>query len=973
MILVSNVEYKFDLYQYGQLMESMQLLTLCMDNVEEKTAEVLKKKRQDSLEHEKTMNELKIKHDKEEKIRIKQEEKEMIENQKKKQKELKILEELNLTKDIIIELDNSIELSTNFEFHLKTLMKKIDADEDNEFNKNILDISNNFINNIKGMFENCKNVRIKEEYNKMLENQSIKSKLSLKKSIKNLAWLTEKYIQVLDSVIDYTECVEILVVTCRQISTSCSKLVYSSRRETDDSIDLMDILKSSSDVMRSVSSVIAECATIEPSNFDQFKDIDKLESDEIKILEIEKKTTISRLQNEIDKENEFIELLEGLENYYSDDEKESNQEASEDDVEELEDEEGEVGQENEGEDLVKICIYDTKSEKECINMAKSMNDVECIKKITIYDCISDVGQQKVDVMKVDAGLVGVVYDEFGLIPIVKEEYKDYDTSSLSVAVIKRKDKNKFQNLNDLRGSVLCSSGIQRLAGWIYPISHMMKEGIMNIIECNQAAKSVGSFFKMSCAVNSLLRIFNPFGNNPASLCKACGSTRSTHCLNDDEYAGESGAIKCLQKSGDVAFLRYGYLHRNSNFKKDYVLLCPTGNHVDMDESTVVKCNFGKTANDVYITSRWNSKEQKKEIIDNILKFGRLIISDRKKLPLLNDSINNNIISTDAVNLKELNEEEKFFQSYVGPVYLQKAAILNSCPIKYVRWCCISKQEMSKCELMIMAFESKSLSPKLNCILGKSVQDCLKMISLGHVDMMKIDAAELFYGALNYGIVPIAYEDYGYANPNYYYGVAVMRKKTSHLSLVNLKNAITCHSSISSYSGWVLPVLHIIGSDQIHPAMCQLHNAVGELLDSACVPGIFDDFFEVDHTPINLGQACSTDSSDHSKATTNENYFGESGAFRCLVENSGEIAFVRHTTILHNIGGNNPAHWARNRRIDDYEILCPGGGRESVYNWKICNLGIVPSNVVVTVGFKTEQERFIYWSLLNYGQQFFSSS
>ena len=49
-----------------------------------------------------------------------------------------------------------------------------------------------------------------------------------------------------------------------------------------------------------------------------------------------------------------------------------------------------------------------------------------------------------------------------------------------------------------------------------------------------------------------------------------------------------------------------------------------------------------------------------------------------------------------------------------------------------------------------------------------------------------------------------------------------------------------------------------------------------------------------------------------------------------------------------------------------------GKRKDIDDWQKCNLGKIPSNAIVTADFKTDQQKQIYWTLINYAQQFYAS-
>ncbi|CAG05932.1 unnamed protein product, partial [Tetraodon nigroviridis] len=83
-----------------------------------------------------------------------------------------------------------------------------------------------------------------------------------------------------------------------------------------------------------------------------------------------------------------------------------------------------------------------------------------------------------------------------------------------------------------------------------------------------------------------------------------------------------------------------------------------------------------------------------------------------------------------------------------------------------------------------------------------------------------------------------------------------------------------------------------------------------------------------------------------KASSEEHYYGYAGAFRCLVEGAGDVAFIKHTTVGESSDGNGPS-WASQVRSTDYELICPKKDPVPVTEFASCHLASVPAHAVVT--------------------------
>lgn len=92
--------------------------------------------------------------------------------------------------------------------------------------------------------------------------------------------------------------------------------------------------------------------------------------------------------------------------------------------------------------------------------------------------------------------------------------------------------------------------------------------------------------------------------------------------------------------------------------------------------------------------------------------------------------------------------------YVSESMKTALAQMSFCPRAGVRWCLISPPEMSKCERMKMALDAKNVRPSLQCIEGGSTDQCIKLIAQGYVDLMTLEAADLYFAGLFENIMKV---------------------------------------------------------------------------------------------------------------------------------------------------------------------------------------------------------------------------
>ncbi|XP_076644544.1 transferrin 2 [Halictus rubicundus] len=332
---------------------------------------------------------------------------------------------------------------------------------------------------------------------------------------------------------------------------------------------------------------------------------------------------------------------------------------------------------------------------------------------------------------------------------------------------------------------------------------------------------------------------------------------------------------------------------------------------------------------------------------------------------------NLMFSDSARDFVQLPEKDQTYGGYLGRS-LDPILEVRRCPVNRMTLCVTSDPEMEKCVKMKIALKAQLLKPELNCHKGHSQIHCMQAIQSGNADVTVLDTSDVYTAGLRFELIPFIAEMYNLPTPEYYV-VAVAKEEDDNTDLTYLKNKYTCHTGINTAAGWVYPLAYLISNTWIRGYGCDSVRAAAEYFSKSCVPGALSTEYNTGVPYDNMCDLCHGASFRYCRRDASEDYFGYTGAFRCLVEGGGDVAFVKHTTVTENTDGKRQETWARNTFLKDFELLCPDGTRRPTTDYVHCNLGKVASNAIVTRGGYygyNETQINAYINLFIYAQQFY---
>ncbi|MBO1764682.1 PhnD/SsuA/transferrin family substrate-binding protein, partial [Escherichia coli] len=244
-------------------------------------------------------------------------------------------------------------------------------------------------------------------------------------------------------------------------------------------------------------------------------------------------------------------------------------------------------------------------------------------------------------------------------------------------------------------------------------------------------------------------------------------------------------------------------------------------------------------------------------------------------------------------------------------------------------------------------KSRRIRPGLQCVTPAPSKDCLAMVATDEAHITTADGGDVYRAHVEYSLVPVVSERYGLQDASYF-AVAVVRADSGITSLSQLRGKKSCHTGIGRTAGWKIPVVTLMKAGLLDENNCDLAGQMGSFFSSSCVPGAKDPQYDPEGTnPQSLCAQCvGTNGTNKCDRGPSEAYSGYTGAFRCLAEGAGDVAFVKHITVRDNTNGNNNASWAANLRAVDYKLLCRNTGAADVVDYNTCHLARVPAHKVL---------------------------
>uniref|UniRef100_T1IIU7 Transferrin-like domain-containing protein n=1 Tax=Strigamia maritima TaxID=126957 RepID=T1IIU7_STRMM len=359
---------------------------------------------------------------------------------------------------------------------------------------------------------------------------------------------------------------------------------------------------------------------------------------------------------------------------------------------------------------------------------------------------------------------------------------------------------------------------------------------------------------------------------------------------------------------------------NKDFSDNYRLLCPNGslNHVNKS------CHWGARPNSLIITRSNLPAEMKTELQTKLIE----LVRQKPRITFLVGTILSNL---DSVGLRIISGSIQDHLDKANFTLTMNKPLPGTCKQKYSRFCVSSEVDMAKCKDFKNAAFAARLRPTLECMF---VQDCNKHVIDNEADFI-VSGLKNSYDLLTDKTFTSAMVETFPQNKQNYYLVAVIKSNSTIKTLKELQGKKSCHSNFKCGASWYVPKGILASKKLIKGPACQMDKQMSEFFSASCVPNAPKDL-------VKLCSLCKGDVQNKNKCTDSDEYEGFIGAFRCLVQGGGDIAFIPHSLV--RFMTNNPEvnqSWAKGLKSTDFKLLCTTDEVKTIEDFKTCNWANIP--------------------------------
>lgn len=447
-----------------------------------------------------------------------------------------------------------------------------------------------------------------------------------------------------------------------------------------------------------------------------------------------------------------------------------------------------------------------------------------------------------------------------------------------------------------------------------------------------------------------------------NLCSACNN--ATLCSANDEFAGEFGALKCLFSGfGQVAFTTSKSVEKflNSNrfdqrILDNYHYLCLDGTKLPL---TSRACEWAHKPTNVFVTDQTRNSK-KEQYLNHLQSLFFRYVPYKPSWWHMKSLFSHPLNVTQILPVpQELQQWDKYLGNFISSI--EKP--LPHCESNNITFCTSSPLEDAKCLDLQKAAFSLRIRPEIDCKRRASKQECLELIAKHQADLTTIELSALHEApsTLINSLEPIGVSQQAFVD----YSVAVVRADSGIKFLYDLGGKHSCHGAYGDMAGWWAPLSVLSERSLLDQTSCNKADQMAEYFGGSCVPGSAD--LRVNQYRSGSERLCALCRGDHlgqhpCERSASERYYGQAGSLRCLIEGTGEVAFMSMTSLASNVDGRSQETWAKSVPLAldsrNFRLICRSGPSMLLGDYERCHLTRLPGKLIVSNRFNSREDRIM---------------